>query len=83
MNSLHEQVRNICLEVIEMEKEEIGLDDLFSSFSHIDSLKAMDLLTALEFNFKIRLPEKEVREFLTINRVISVVDRYVPGSVLG
>lgn len=71
----------ICLEVIEMNAEEIGLDDEFRSFAHIDSLRALDLLTALERHFKFKLPERELREFETINKVIAVVERYLPETV--
>lgn len=80
MNEIHEKTINICLEVIEMERNEIGLDDRFQSFSHIDSLKAMDLLTALELNFRIKIPEREVREFESINKVIAVMEKYVPAQ---
>lgn len=74
---LKQEVIDICLEVIEMEPGEIGLDDEFQSFSHIDSLKALDILTALERRFKIKMSEKALREFTTINGVIGVVNRYV------
>lgn len=73
-----EKIIEICLDVIEMDRDEIGLDDEFRSFAHIDSLKALDLMTALEKSFKIKLPEKELREFITINKIIEVVSRYVP-----
>lgn len=76
-----EKIIDICLEVIEMNADEIGLDDEFRSFSHIDSLRALDLLTALERHFKFKLPERELREFETINKVIAVVERYLPESV--
>lgn len=75
MTTSREQIIRICLEVIEMDRQEIGLDDEFRSFSHIDSLKALDLMTALERHFRIKLPERELREFETINRVIASVER--------
>lgn len=75
MTTSREQIIRICLEVIEMDPQEIGLDDEFRSFSHIDSLKALDLMTALERHFRIKLPERELREFETINRVIASVER--------
>lgn len=76
-----DKIIEICLEVIEMNADEIGLDDEFRSFSHIDSLRALDLLTALERHFKLKLPERELREFETINKVIAVVERYLPETV--
>ncbi len=74
---LKQEVIGMCLEIIEMEADEIGLDDEFQSFSHIDSLKALDILTALERRFKVKIPEKELREFTTINNIIGVANRYV------
>ncbi len=76
MSIARDQIIEICLEVIEMKSDEIGLDDEFRSFSHIDSLRALDLLTALERHFKFKLPERELRQFETINKVIEVVERY-------
>lgn len=76
-----DKIIEICLEVIEMNADEIGLDDEFRSFAHIDSLRALDLLTALERHFKFKLPERELREFETINKVIAVVERYLPETI--
>lgn len=76
-----EKIIEICLQVVEMERSEIGLDDEFRSFAHIDSLKSLDLMTALEREFKLKLPEKELREFETINKVIGVIQRYLPATV--
>lgn len=79
--TIPEQITEICLEVVEMEANEIGPDDEFSSFAHIDSLKALDLMTALERHFAIKLPERELREFQTINKVIASVERHLPQAV--
>lgn len=81
MSTSHrERIIDICLEVIELDASEIGLDDEFRSFAHIDSLKALDLMTALERQFGIRLPESELREFETINKVATAVQRHLPPS---
>lgn len=77
MSTQTETIIEICLNVIEMERHEIDLDDEFRSFAHIDSLKSLDLMTALERQFKFKLPERELREFETINKVIAVVERYL------
>lgn len=77
MKDIPAQVIDICLEVIEMEPHEIGLNDEFRTFSHIDSLKALDLMTALEKYFQFKLPPRELREFETINKVIAVVQRHL------
>lgn len=80
MTDIREDVINICLEVIEMQRDEIALDDEFRSFAHIDSLKSLDLMAALERRFQIKLPEQELREFETITKVIAVIERYVPQA---
>lgn len=78
--SIEQEVHEICLEIIEMEPGEIGLDEEFQSFSHIDSLTALDILTALERKFRVKIPEKELREFTTINAVIAVAQRHVAAK---
>lgn len=72
-----EDVKEICLRVIEMEEDEIGMDDEFRSFSHIDSLKALDLMTEIERHFRIKLPEKILRQFESISQVIAATEAYV------
>lgn len=78
MTDIRESVIETCLEVIEMQRDEIALDDEFRSFAHIDSLKSLDLMAALERRFRIKLPEQELRQFETIAKVIAVIERYVP-----
>lgn len=80
MTDIRQSVIDICLEVIEMQRDEIALDDEFRSFAHIDSLKSLDLMAALERRFQIKLPEQELREFETIAKVIAVIERYVPQA---
>ncbi|AJQ97066.1 acyl carrier protein [Gynuella sunshinyii] len=75
-------IKEICLRVIEMEEDEIGMDEEFRSFSHIDSLKALDLMTEIERHFQIKLPEKILREFETINGVIAAVERHVSAETM-
>ncbi|MET3133686.1 acyl carrier protein [Oxalobacteraceae bacterium GrIS 1.11] len=77
MQDNREKIIAVCLDVLEMERHEIGLDDEFRSFSHIDSLKALDLMSALEKNFKIKLPERELREFISLAKVVEVVERHL------
>ena len=81
MSDFKEVIKNICLQVIEMEEDEIGLDDEFSTFSHIDSLKSLDLMTEIERHYSVKLPEKIIREFLTINKVIEATEQYVGSEV--
>jgi acyl carrier protein len=77
MNEYRDEVVEIILEIIEMEEDEIQPDDEFAQFEHIDSLQALDILTALERKFQIKLPESELRNFTTINNIIEVVERNV------
>jgi acyl carrier protein len=72
------EIVEIILDIIEMEEDEIGPDEEFASFDHIDSLGALDILTALERKYKTKIPETELRNFLTINKIIEVVERSVP-----
>lgn len=79
MNDYRREIVEIILEIIEMDEDEIGKDEEFSNFDHIDSLKALDILTNLERRFKVKLPESELRNFLTINKIIEVAERNVPA----
>ncbi|MDO5056365.1 MAG: acyl carrier protein [Lautropia sp.] len=78
--SQRDETISICLDVIEMAPEEIGLDDDFRSYSQIDSLKALDLMTALERHFGIKIPERDLREFESINKVVAVMERHLAAA---
>jgi acyl carrier protein len=70
---LRRNVREIVLGIIEMEPDEIRDDQSFRDLG-IDSLMALDILTALEKSFKIKLSEDVMRRFTNIENVSLVVE---------
>jgi len=81
MDRIYAEVKEIILDIIEMDADEIEDNEEFAQFDHIDSLQALDILTALERNFKIKLAEEELRNFTTINNIVDVVKRNVSALV--
>lgn len=72
--SINARVKEIILENIEMDDDEIGDDELFTEHG-VDSLTALDILTDLEREYRIKMGEKVLRDFTTINNIIAAVQR--------
>ena len=70
------KVRQIVLGVIEsvidVDAAEVRDDQLFKDLG-VDSLTALDVLTALEREFKMKLGEESMRHFIHIDGVAAVV----------
>lgn len=71
------KVRQIVLEliesVIEGDTAEVQDNHLFRELG-VDSLTALDVLTALEREFKVKIGEESMRRFTTIDGVSAVVE---------
>jgi acyl carrier protein len=65
-------VREIVLDILEMEPAELQDDTEFKSLD-VNSLMALDILTGLERKFRVKFPEKTMRNFTSINAINEVV----------
>lgn len=68
---LKDQVRRIVFEIVEVDPSELT-DSMSFKEAGVDSLMALDILTALEKNFKTKLPEEVLRDFTSIDNITSV-----------
>ena len=66
-------VREIVLDVLELDAAELQDDTEFRSLE-VNSLMALDILTALERKFRVKFPEKTMRNFTSINAINEVVE---------
>ena len=78
--SIKARIKEIILDIVEMEEHEIGDDELFSEHG-VDSLTALDILTELEREYRIKLSENVLREFTTINQIVIAVERSIEAPV--
>lgn len=67
-----EKIRTIVLGLFDLEAGELRDDQNLKDVG-IDSLMALDILTALEKNFQIKLREQAMRRFTTIESITALV----------
>jgi acyl carrier protein len=70
-----DQVREIVLEILELEDHELLNDKPFTEYD-FDSLLALDILSALEKAFKIRIPEDDISRLVDVNGTIALIEAH-------
>jgi acyl carrier protein len=67
------KIRSIVVDLFDLETDDLR-DDQDLKDVGIDSLMALDILTALEKNFRIKLREESMRRFTSIEGISSLVE---------
>ena len=67
------KIRSIVVDLFNFETDDLR-DDQDLKDVGIDSLMALDILTALEKNFRIKLREESMRRFTSIESISSLVE---------
>lgn len=67
------KIRSIVIDLFDLETDDLR-DDQDLKDVGIDSLMALDILTALEKTFRIKLREESMRRFTSIESISSLVE---------
>ena len=70
------KVRKIVAEILEVEPETINLDAQLVEDMGMDSMKALEILAAVEKAFRIKIPEDSLPKMTTLNRVIQIAKEH-------
>ncbi len=73
----NEKIKQMVCEILEIEEEEVTLTSLLKEDHHADSLRAIDILAALERKFKAKIPQNELGRMVNLKGIYEVVDQYV------
>lgn len=73
---LHDAVRSIVLEELEIEPEELTQDALFEEEYDADSLSLLAIVARFEKELHIVVPSDRVGEMVTFGAVLAVVDEF-------
>lgn len=71
---LKEQVREQIAEMLELETDELGFDDLLVEDHGMDSFSAMQLVVTLESEYDIKIPGERIAELKSVNEIIKVIE---------
>ena len=72
-----ERIKEIVCEIVGIAKEEIDPDASFMDDMGLDSLRALEILAAIENEFSITIEPEKLRDMTTLNNVIKLTKEYL------
>jgi acyl carrier protein len=75
--SCEEKIKEIVCEIVGIAKEEINPNASFMDDMGLDSLRALEILAAIENEFSITIEPERLREMTTLNNVIKLTKEYL------
>jgi len=80
MDDLEAEVRGLIAEIVEMEPEAIEMDADFIKDMGLDSLRALEVLAALERKYRIQIPQERLLQLTSLRKVIEVTREIMSGQ---
>jgi acyl carrier protein len=74
---LEDEIRVLVGGILELDPGQIEGDARLVQDLGMDSMMALEIIASLEKKYKIKLPEQELQNVTTVNRVIELTQRYV------
>lgn len=71
---IEEQIKDIVCEILEIEPDEVTPTSLFKEDHDADSLRAIEILAALERTFTVTIDQSELARMVNLEGVYLVVD---------
>lgn len=75
-NELKEEVRVLIANIAELEPEEVADDAQFLQDLDLNSMLLLEILAELEKNFKIKIPEDELKNLMSLNATVEITEKY-------
>jgi len=76
-DKLFVEIRAIVAEIIEVEEEEIQGDTKFREDLDVDSMKALEILVAIEKKYKVKIDEGRLKDIKTLNDSVGLAREYI------
>ncbi|MFO1436464.1 MAG: acyl carrier protein [Gammaproteobacteria bacterium] len=73
MSSIEERVKKIVVEQLGVKEEEVSSESSFVDDLGADSLDTVELVMALEEEFKTEIPDEEAEKITTVQQAIDYV----------
>ncbi len=75
--SIKDQVTEIVCEIIQVPSDEIDPEASFMEDMGIDSLRALEILAAIENKYEITIEPERLRDMTTLNNVLKITEEYL------
>lgn len=69
-NNIEEEIKKIVSEITEIPLDKITPGADFFTDLAVDSLKAIEIVAALEKRYRVVIPEKDIPKIRTINQIL-------------
>jgi len=72
--SVDQGVRELIIEILSVQPEEIKMDEKLSDSLGVDSTEMVNVILALEKKFDLHIDDKQITKFSTLRDIIAVVE---------
>ncbi|MBQ1550589.1 MAG: acyl carrier protein [Bacilli bacterium] len=72
---MEEKVINIISSVCEIDKKDIKLDSNLINDLELESLDVVDLVVAFEKEFNIKIDDKDIKQFQTVEDIVKYLEK--------
>jgi len=73
-NETFEQLKNLIVELLEVDESEVVPEASFADDFNADSLDFIELITAVEDTFKIEIPDEDAEKLETVQDAIDYIE---------
>jgi len=75
MSSIQERVKQIVVDQLDVEEEQVTLDASFGEQLGADSLDIVELVMALEKEFDLEIPDEEAEKITTVQEAVDYLEK--------
>ncbi|MFW6042425.1 MAG: acyl carrier protein [Chloroflexota bacterium] len=79
MNNTEERVRDIIVELLGVDGDEVTLDARFREDLEADSLDLVELIMAFEEEFEGEISDEEAQKITTVGEAVSYINEHMTG----
>jgi acyl carrier protein len=74
---LEAEITKLVSEIIEVPVDKLDPDADFINTLDVDSMRALEVVAAIEKKYKTIIPEEEIRGLRTLNKILALVKRLI------
>ena len=79
MNNTEERVRDIIVELLGVDEDEVNLDARFREDLEADSLDLVELIMAFEEEFEGEISDEEAQKITTVGEAVTYINTHMTG----
>nr|YP_009326685.1 acyl carrier protein [Membranoptera platyphylla]AMJ16942.1 acyl carrier protein [Membranoptera platyphylla] len=79
-SNIFEKVRNIVVQQLGVEKQQVTLEANFANDLGADSLDTVELVMAIEEEFNIEIPDEDAEKIATLNQAVKFIEEAIKSN---